>query len=48
MEKEAFRRTGAPFGSNGVQYTALSFGKRLQEVGIVPSMGRAGTALDNA
>ncbi len=32
----------------GVQYTAISFGKRLAEVGIVPSMGRTGTALDNA
>ncbi len=32
----------------GAQYTALSFGKRLEEVGIVPSMGRAGSALDNA
>ncbi len=32
----------------GSQYTALSFGKRLEEVGIVPSMGRTGTALDNA
>jgi putative transposase len=32
----------------GTQYTALSFGKRLEEVGIVPSMGRAGSALDNA
>ena len=30
------------------QYTALSFGKRLEEAGIVPSMGRAGSALDNA
>ena len=30
------------------QYTAISFGKRLEEVGIVPSMGRTGTALDNA
>jgi putative transposase len=30
------------------QYTAISFGKRLAEVGIVPSMGRTGTALDNA
>ena len=30
----------------GVQYTAISFGKRLEEVGIVPSMGRTGTALD--
>jgi putative transposase len=32
----------------GVQYTAISFSKRLEEVGIVPSMGRTGTALDNA
>jgi transposase InsO family protein len=30
------------------QYTALSFGKRLDEAGIVPSMGRVGSALDNA
>ena len=32
----------------GVQYTAISFGKRLEEVGIIPSMGRTGSALDNA
>jgi putative transposase len=32
----------------GSQYTAISFGKRLQEAGIVPSMGRTGTALDRA
>ena len=32
----------------GSQYTAISFGKRLEEVGLVPSMGRTGTALDNA
>jgi putative transposase len=32
----------------GIQYTAISFGKRLEEAGIVPSMGRTGTALDNA
>jgi putative transposase len=32
----------------GVQYTSLSFGKRLEEAGIVPSKGRAGSALDNA
>jgi putative transposase len=32
----------------GSQYTALSFGKKLEEAGIVPSMGRAGSALDNA
>jgi len=32
----------------GVQYTALSFTERLREVGITPSMGRTGSALDNA
>ena len=31
-----------------VQYTSLSFGKRLEEAGIVPSMGRVGSAYDNA
>jgi putative transposase len=30
----------------GAQYTAISFGKRLEEVGIIPSMGRTGSALD--
>ena len=30
----------------GSQYTALSFGESLQEAGIFPSMGRAGSALD--
>ena len=32
----------------GVQYTSLSFGKSLEETGIVPSMGRVGSAYDNA
>jgi len=32
----------------GVQYTSLSFGKRLEEAGIVPSIGRVGSAYDNA
>ncbi len=32
----------------GAQYTALSFGKKLEEAGIMPSMGRVGSALDNA
>ncbi|MDP8938939.1 MAG: IS3 family transposase, partial [Actinomycetota bacterium] len=32
----------------GAQYTALSFGKKLEEAGVVPSMGRVGSALDNA
>ena len=32
----------------GSQYTSLAFGKRMQEVGILPSMGRRGDAFDNA
>lgn len=32
----------------GVQYTSLSFGKRLEDEGLLPSMGQAGTAYDNA
>lgn len=32
----------------GSQYAALSFGERLEEAGVLPSMGRAGSALDNA
>lgn len=32
----------------GVQYTSLSFGKRLEEAGIVASMGSVGSAYDNA
>ena len=45
------RRPGAGLihhADRGAQYTALSFGKRLEEAGIAPSMGRAGSALDNA
>ena len=47
-----WRRKPAPglvhHSDRGVQYTALSFAERLKEVGIQPSMGRTGTALDNA
>lgn len=32
----------------GSQYTALSFGEHLKEAGVFPSMGRVGSALDNA
>jgi putative transposase len=32
----------------GVQYTSLSFGKRLEEAGIISSMGSVGSAYDNA
>jgi putative transposase len=31
-----------------VQNTALSFSRRLEEAGIIASMGRVGSALDNA
>jgi putative transposase len=46
------RKPAAPdrvyYSERGVPYTSLSFGERLKEVGIAPSMGRIGTALDNA
>lgn len=32
----------------GVHYTSLAFGKRLEEAGIIPSMGSVGSAYDNA
>jgi putative transposase len=38
----------AHHSDQGVQYTALTFTERLKEVGITPSMGRTGSALDNA
>ncbi len=46
------RRKPAPglvhHSDRGVQYTSLSFGKRLEEEGFLPSMGRVGSAYDNA
>jgi len=46
------RRKPAPglvhHSDRGVQYTSLSFGKRLEEEGLLPSMGRVGSAYDNA
>ena len=46
------RRKPAPglvhHSDRGVQYTSLSFGKRLEDEGLVPSMGQVGTAYDNA
>ena len=46
------RRKPAPglvhHSDRGVQYTSLSFGKRLEDEGLVPSMGRVGSAYDNA
>ncbi len=32
----------------GVQYTSLSFGKRSEAEGLIPSMGWVGSAYDNA
>ncbi len=48
MEKEARSGGLIHHSDRGVQYMALSFGKRLKEVGICASMGRVGSALDNA
>jgi putative transposase len=52
LRMAVWRRKPAPglvhHSDQGVQYTSLSFGTRLREVGIKPSMGRTGTALDNA
>jgi putative transposase len=46
------RRKPAPglvhHSDRGVQYTSVSFGKRLEDEGLVPSMDRAGSAYDNA
>ena len=47
-----WRRKPAPglvhHSDRGSQYTSLSFGKRLEGAGILPSMGRVGSAGDNA
>ncbi len=52
LRMAVWRRKPAPglihHSDQGVQYTSLSFGERLREVGITSSMGRTGTALDNA
>ncbi len=52
LQMAVWRRRPAPglvhHSDQGVQYTSLSFGERLKAVGIKPSMGRTGTALDNA
>jgi putative transposase len=46
------RRKPAPglvhHSDRGAQYTSLSFGKRLEDEELVPSMGRVGAAYDNA
>ena len=33
---------------HGCQYTSYAFGKRCQEMGVMPSMGSVGDAYDNA
>ena len=52
LQMAVCRRKPAPglvhHSDQGVQYTARSFSERLKEVGIEPSMGRTGSALDNA
>jgi len=52
LRMAVWRRKPAPglvhHSDQGVQYTALSFSERLREVGIKPSLGRSGSALDNA
>jgi len=52
LKMAVWRRKPAPglvhHSDQGVQYTSLAFAERLGEVGIAPSMGRTGTALDNA
>ncbi len=52
LRMAVWRRKPAPglvhHSDRGVQYTSLCFGERLKEVGITPSMGRTGSALDNA
>jgi putative transposase len=52
LQMAIWRRKPAPgvihHSDQGVQYTSLSFGKRLEEAGIVPSMGSVGSAYDNS
>jgi putative transposase len=52
LQMAVWRRKPAPglihHSDQGVQYTPLSFAKRLEQVGIIPSMGQVGSALDNA
>ncbi len=52
LQMAFWRRKAAPglihHSDQGVQYTSLSFGKRLEQVDFVSSTGRVGSALDNA
>jgi transposase InsO family protein len=48
-DRETQARSGLVHHSDSVvRYTFLPFGKRLEEEGLVPSMGRVGSAYDNA
>ena len=42
------RWAGAPLGSGPSQYTAIRYSARLEEAGIVPSVGSRGDSYDNA
>jgi putative transposase len=52
LQMAVWRRKPAPglvhHTDQGFQYTALSFVEGSREVGMTPSMGKTGTALDNA
>jgi len=52
LQMALWRRRPSPglihHSDQGVQYTSLSFGKKLEETGLVPSMGRVGSAYDNS
>lgn len=52
LEMALWNRRPAPgvthHSDHGSQYTSLAFGQRLEQAGILGSMGRVGDALDNA
>ena len=52
LQMALWRRRPSPglihHSEQGVQYTSLSFGKKLEEADLVPSMGRVGCAYDDA
>ena len=53
VEMASWRRDGNIEGvvhhsDRGCQYTSFAFGRRCKDAGIIPSMGRVGSAYDNA
>jgi putative transposase len=52
LEMALWRRRPAPglvhHSDRGAQYTSLRFGARLEQAGMLRSMGRKGDAYDNA